>query len=276
MILDADRSQAATLIDEAVLSGAAKYKACAELGITIRTYQRWMAAGVIKSDGRPDSVRPIPKNKLTLTERKRLVDTMNSEAYKSLPASQMVAALPDEGIYLASESTCYRVLHEEKLQHRRGRGQINDRKVATTHSASGPNQLWSWDITWLPAPAKGVHFYLYLILDVFSRKMVGWEIHDEESAVHAATLIRRTHLREDIRDKPLILHSDNGSPMKGASMLETLYQLGIATSFSRPRVSNDNAYSESILKTCKYRPDYPYKGFLSIAEARDWVLKFSH
>jgi putative transposase len=162
------------------------------------------------------------------------------------------------------------------LPHRRGRGQINDRKVATTHSASGPNQLWSWDITWLPAPAKGVHFYLYLILDVFSRKMVGWEIHDEESAVHAATLIRRTHLREDIRDKPLILHSDNGSPMKGASMLETLYQLGIATSFSRPRVSNDNAYSESILKTCKYRPDYPYKGFLSIAEARDWVLKFSH
>jgi putative transposase len=111
MILDADRSQAFTLIDEAVLSGAAKYKACAEMGITIRTYQRWMAAGVIKSDGRPDSVRPIPKNKLTLGERKRLVDTMNSEAYKSLPASQMVAALADEGIYLASESTCYRVLH---------------------------------------------------------------------------------------------------------------------------------------------------------------------
>ena len=123
---------------------------------------------------------------------------------------------------------------------------------------------------------KGFHFYLYLILDVFSRKIVGWEIHDEESAAHAAKLIRRTHLREDIRDKPLILHSDNGSPMKGASMLETLYQLGVATSFSRPRVSNDNAYSESIFKTCKYRPDYPYKGFLNIDQARDWVLKFSH
>jgi len=206
MILDADRLQAVTLIDEAVLSGAAKYKACTELGITIRTYQRWMFAGHIKSDGRPDSVRPMPKNKLWLAERKQLVDTMNSDAYKSLPASQMVPALADEGIYLASESTCYRVLHEEKLQHRRGRGQINDRKVATTHSATGPNQLWSWDITWLPGPAKGFHFYLYLILDVFSRKIVGWEIHDEESSVHAATLIRRTHLREDIRDKPLILH----------------------------------------------------------------------
>jgi len=138
------------------------------------------------------------------------------------------------------------------------------------------NELWSCDIRWLLGPAKGFHFYLYLILDVFSRKMVGWEIHDEESAAHAATLIRRAHLREDIRDKPLILHSDNGSPMKGVSMLETLYQLGVATSFSRPRVSNDNAYSESIFKTCKYRPDYPYKGFLSIAEARDWVLKFSY
>jgi putative transposase len=175
MILDADRLQAVTLIDEAVLNGAAKYKACAELGITIRTYQRWIVTGSIKSDGRPDSVRPVPKNKLSLTERKRLVDTMNSPAFKSLPASQMVPALADEGIYLASESTCYRVLHEEKLQYRRGRGQINDRKVATTHSASGPNELWSWDITWLPGPAKGFHFYLYLILDVFSRKIVSWK-----------------------------------------------------------------------------------------------------
>jgi putative transposase len=256
-----------------VLNGAAKYKACAELGITIRTYQRWTVTGSIKSDRRPDSIRPVPKNKLSLTERKRLVDTMNSAAFKSLPASQMVPALADEGIYLASESTYYRVLHEEKLQYRRGRGQINDRKVATTHSASGPNELWSWDITWLPGPAKGFHFYLYLILDVFSRKIVGWEIHDEESAARAATLIRRSHLRENIRDKPLVLHSDNGSPMKGDLMLETLY---VATSFSRPRVSNDNAYSESIFKTCKYRPDYPYKGFLSITEARDWVLQFSH
>ena len=276
MILDTDRMQAVSLIDEAVSSGAAKYKACAELGITIRTYQRWMVGGSIKSDGRPDSVRPVPKNKLSRAERERLIDTMNSAAFKSLPASQMVPALADEGIYLASESTCYRVLHEEKLQHRRGREQTNDRKAATTHSATGPNQLWSWDITWLPGPAKGFHFYLYLILDVFSRKIVGWEIHDEESAAHAAKLIQRTHLREDIRDKPLILHSDNGSPMKGASMLETLYQLGVATSFSRPRVSNDNAYSESIFKTCKYRPDYPYKGFLNIDQARDWVLKFSH
>ena len=152
MILDTDRMQGVSLIDEAVLSGAAKYKACAELGITIRTYQRWIADGGVKSDGRPDSVRPVPKNKLSQAERQRLVDTMNSAAFKRLPASQMVPALADEGIYLASESTCYRVLHEEKLQHRRGREQMNNRKVATTHSATGPNQLWSWDITWMCNP----------------------------------------------------------------------------------------------------------------------------
>lgn len=111
---------------------------------------------------------------------------------------------------------------------------MNNRKSATTHSAIGHNQLWSWVFTWMPGPAKGFHFYLYLILDVFSRKIVGWEIHKEESAVHAAKLIRRTHLREYMTDKPLILHSDNSSPMKGASMIETLYRLGVATSFSRP------------------------------------------
>ncbi len=162
------------------------------------------------------------------------------------------------------------------MQNKRGRSQVKEAKIPTAHTATGPNQVWCWDITWCPGPAKGVYFYLYLILDVFSRKIVGWEIHEEESAENAAKLIRRTHLREEVHGQPLVLHSDNGSPMKGSSMLETLYQLGVATSFSRPRVSNDNAYAESIFKTCKYRPDYPYKGFLSITEARDWVLQFSH
>ncbi len=157
-----------------------------------------------------------------------------------------------------------------------GRSQVNGAKQPTTHTANGPNQVWCWDITWLPGPAKGIYYYLYLILDIYSRKIVGWESHEDESAQNAAKLIRKAHLREEVQDKPLVLHSDNGSPMKGSSMLETLYQLGVATSFSRPRVSNDNAYAESIFKTCKYRPDYPYKGFESIEKARDWVLTFSH
>jgi putative transposase len=136
--------------------------------------------------------------------------------------------------------------------------------------------VWCWDITWLPGPAKGLHHYLYLILNIFSRKIVGWEIHNEESAENASISIKKTYLKESVRDSPVILHSDNGSPMKGSSMLEALYSLCVVSSFSRPRVSNDNAYAESVFKTCKCRPDYPYKGFSTVDVARDWVLKFSH
>ena len=276
MILDSARIQAVELISEAVFSGAARFKACAELEISVRTYQRWIVEGGVKSDGRPSAHRPAPKNKLSNEERDHLLDTVNSDEFKSLPPSQIVPALADKGVYIASESTYYRVLHEEKLQNARGRSQIKERKAPTTHCATGANQVWCWDITWLPGPAKGLHFYLYLILDIFSRKIVGWEIHDEESAENASRLIKKSHLKEGVRDSPLVLHSDNGSPMKGSSMLETLHNLGVVSSFSRPRVSNDNAYAESIFKTCKYRPGYPYKGFLTIEEARDWVLKFSH
>lgn len=276
MILDSARIQAVKLVNEAVSSGAPKFKACRELGISVRTYQRWTVDGNIKTDGRPISQRPEPKNKLSKAERDNILAIVNSDDFKSLPPSQIVPTLADEGIYLASESTYYRVLHEEKQQNARGRSQIKERKVPTTHCATGPNQVWCWDITWLPGPAKGLHFYLYLILDIFSRKIVGWEIHDDESAENASILIKKAHLKEGVKDNPLVLHSDNGSPMKGSSMLETLYSLGVVSSFNRPKVSNDNAYAESIFKTCKYRPDYPYKGFSTIDEARSWVLKFSH
>ena len=130
--------------------------------------------------------------------------------------------------------------------------------VITTHNASKANELWCWDISWLPGPAKGIYFYLYMIMDVFSRKIVGFEVHENESADNAALLIRKSVLSEAIPNGPLVLHSDNGSPMKGASMLSMLDRLGVAASFSRPRVSNDNAYSESLFRTVKYRPDYPY------------------
>ena len=276
MILDPDRQRAVLLIKEAVISGAAAYRACQELGITMRTYQRWAIDDHVKSDGRPHSVRPEPKSKLSLSEREAILKVVNSERYGSLPPSQIVPSLADEGVYIASESSFYRVLHEHKQQHARGRAQRAVRKEATTHTATGPNELWCWDITWLPGPVKGIYYYLYLILDVYSRKIVGWEINDHESSESAAILVRKTHLREGVGLKPLVLHSDNGSPMKGSSLLETLYELGVASSYSRPRVSNDNAYAESIFRTCKYRPSYPYKGFADLQEARGWVLEFTH
>ena len=148
MILDSVRIQAVGLISEAVASDAARFRACAELEISVRTYQRWTVDGNIKTDGRPSSQRPEPKNKLSEMERDNLLAVFNSDEFKSLPPSQIVPALADRGVYIASESTCYRVLHEEKLQNARGRSQIKERKSPTTHCATGQNQVWCWDITW--------------------------------------------------------------------------------------------------------------------------------
>jgi transposase InsO family protein len=256
--------------------GAARYKACQELGMSVRTYQRWVEVGGVKPDGRAGARRESPQNKLSLEERACVIATINSARFKDLPPSQIIPALADEGKYIASESSFYRIMHEEKQQNHRGRAKSPESKPISTHVAMSANEVWCWDITWLPGPVRGLYFYLYLILDLFSRKIVGWEIHEEESSENASTLVRKAHLREGVGDYPLILHSDNGSPMKGASLLTTLYRLNVASSYSRPRVSNDNAFAESIFRTCKYRPNYPYQGFTDIAQAREWVLQFVH
>ena len=254
-------------------------KACEILVITGRTYYRWQdLAKKYNSyeDRRSYADHSNPANKLTPDERQRLLDTVNEERFASMPPCQIVPALADEGEYIASESTFYRVLHEEKMQHHRGRSQEpgKHRKPASYY-ATAPNQVWTWDITYLAGPVKGIFFYLYLIIDIFSRNIVGWEVWEEESAEHASELIKRASLAQKrLTTKPLVLHSDNGSPMKGATMLETLYALGITPSNSRPRVSNDNPYSESLFKTLKYRPNYQPKGFASIEDARNWCRLF--
>ena len=274
MIGALDRTRAVRLIKETVDAGARTASACKEMGISMRTFQRWTQESEVKPDGRPGADRPPPDTKLTQQERQAVLDTLNSPAYRSLPPSQVVPALADEGRYIASESTFYRILREEGQQQHRGRSQAPKNRPVSTHCATGPNQVWCWDITWLPGPAKGTYYYLYLILDLFSRKVVGWEVHEQESSKLAAHLLHRAYLRESIGGVSLILHSDNGSPMKGASLVEMLYRLGVVKSHSRPRVSNDNAYVESIFRTCKYRPDYPYRGFATLDDARAWVLKF--
>jgi putative transposase len=269
-----ERCHAVELIKEAVEAGARKSKACEVIGINVRSYQRWCKEGQVKADGRPIAVHPQQTHALTQKEREKVLDVLNSPEYASMPPSQVVPRLADAGTYYCSESTMYRILHAEKQQNHRGRSKQPEKKPLSTHVATGPNHVWCWDITWLPGPAKGIYFYLYLMLDLFSRKVVGWEVHEEESAENASRLLRKACLKEGISTNPLVLHSDNGSPMKGASMLETMYSLGVVSSFSRPRVSNDNAYAESIFRTCKYRPSYPYKGFADLAEAREWVLEF--
>lgn len=278
MISTSDRNKAIALIEAAVESGAKLFNACKELGITERTYYRWMkqlkTIGTIE-DLRPTAKRPDPANKLTTEERNEIIDTVNKPKFASMPPCEIVPALADQGEYIASESTFYRVLKEQKMQNHRGRSEEPKKRPISTHVAVAPNQIWMWDITYLNGPIKGKFYYLYLISDLYSRDIVGWEVWEEESAEHASELIRRTALSQRVLSTdPLVLHSDNGSPMKGATMLATLYQLGITPSNSRPRVSNDNPYAESLFKTLKFRPNYQPKGFRSLDDARLWCANF--
>lgn len=271
-----DRMEIVALIDKAVASGARQFKACAELGLHARTFQRWTSPdGEVREDRRPTAARPAPTNRLTQEERDVIVDTCNGPEFASLPPSQIVPILADRGEYIGSESSLYRVLRERGQAQRRGRAKAPHRpKPPASFEAKGPCEVWSWDITWLPGPALGVFFYLYMIVDIFSRKIVGWEIHESESSASAAKLLERAIWAEGCIIKPVVLHSDNGSPMKGATMKVTMSRLGVTASFSRPRVSNDNPFSEALFRTCKYVPGYPADGFATLEEARIWVQDF--
>jgi len=229
-----------------------------------------------RGDQRPARVQK-PSNRLSVVERGQLLAVANCAEFANLPPSQIVPRLVDQGIYLASESTFYRVLKEEKqLSHRGAERPAQTRSKPRALAATAPGQLYSWDITYLPTPVKGVYFYLYLFMDIFSRKIVGWQIYDVESSELTGEVVRDICARENIAPDQVVLHSDNGSPMKGATMLATLQALGVMPSFSRPSVSNDNPFSESLFKTLKYRPAYPRAAFDSLLAARQWVGGFVH
>jgi transposase InsO family protein len=261
------------LIDEACTQGARRDRACALLGLSVRTLQRWRREGEVVADGRLNSGRE-PVNKLSAAERARVLAIANSAPFCSLAPSQIVPALADQGEYVASESSFYRILREADQLAHRGRAKPRTHQAPKAHSATQPNRLWSWDITYLATTVQGLFFYLYLIMDVYSRKIVGWEVYESESSDYAGAVFRNAYLREGVAGETLVLHSDNGSPMKGATMLATLQRLGVMPSFSRPSVSDDNPYSEALFKTLKYHPVYPSKPFETLDQARDWVLSF--
>jgi putative transposase len=268
-----DRKSAMTLIEEASKNGARKYKACELLGVTLRTVQRWQDTG--EMDQRKGAGRVVG-NKLTSKERELILSTVNSHEYCDLPPCQIVPRLADKGVYIASESTIYRILREEKQLAHRGLSKPAKHKKPEQRKACGANQLWSWDITYLPSRVRGIYYYLYMIMDVYSRKIVGWSIHHEQSADHAAHLIKQSCFDEGIERNQVTLHSDNGTPMKGSTMLAMLETLGVTPSFSRPSVSDDNPFSEALFKTLKYRPNFPITDkFGTIFDARSWVIKFS-
>ena len=273
MISAPDRQEAMTLIRQAVQAGARQHLACRELGLSTRTLQRWQHRAV---DGRPEAQRPAPPNQLSQEERRAVLDAANRTGFASLTPHQIVPKLADEGVYVASESTFYRVLKAAGQAARRGRSQPPRKHGLTTHRADGPNQVWCWDITWMPTTVKGQYFYWYMMKDIYSRKLVVNEVHESESAEHAGALLKRGCLKEQTAGRPLVLHSDNGTAMKGATMLASMQQLGVMPSFSRPRVSNDNAYAEALFKTAKYCPLWPERPFDTLDQARQWVLRFVH
>jgi len=261
------------LVDETVAAGARQSRACAQLNIEPRTLQRWRSQD-IGDDGRVGPKSP-PSNRLTTKERARVLEIANSPENRDLSPKQIVPRLADQGEYVASESTIYRILREEKqMGHREPSRAPSKPYRPQEYAATGPNQVWSWDITYLRTPVRGLFYYLYVVLDVWSRKIVAWTIEKEESAERAVAMISAACEREGVRRHQLAIHSDNGSPMKSATLLAFLQGIGVVPSFSRPSVSNDNPFSESLFRTAKYRPEYPRKPFDSLEHARRWATWF--
>jgi putative transposase len=225
--------------------------ACEALGVSRATYYRSRRP---KPPRRP---RPPPPRALDRAERRAVVDTLNSDRFADQAPAQVHAALLDEGSYLCSVRTMYRILDENELVRER-RDQLRHPAYAKPHLvATRPNQLWSWDITKLLGPVSWSYFYLYVILDVFSRYVVGWMLADRESAELAKRLIEETCKKEQISPGQLDLHADNGPAMQSKLLAQLLCDLSVTKTHSRPHVSDDNPFSESQFKTMKYRPEFP-------------------
>ena len=244
----AQRNTILELVDAAVENGARYKKACNVIGIAASTLRRWRPAGsAVKQDGRPDAIRPIPARRLSDEERKILVDTCNSPEYASLPPSQIVPALADKGIFIGSEATVYRELKRIGQLSHRGRAKARRKTSApTTHLATAINQVWMMDVTWLPSRVKGKFYYLYMVEDLFSRFGVNWEVFEQENSENTCHVIEQSMWREKCSLNPPTLHRDNGSVLKSQTVMQKLHDLGIGSSHSRPRVSNDNAFIESM------------------------------
>jgi putative transposase len=240
MIALEDRQRTAQWLEAACRDGARLKLACEVAGIDTRTVQRWKAGnGLARGDGRPQALRPACAHALSVEERQRILELANEPRFAELPPARIVPMLADEGTYIASESSFSRVLRAHGQVRHRGRSKAPQRsRPPSTHVATGSRQLWCWDLTFLASRVLGQWFYLYVILDVYSRKIVGFEVHENDSSDHAVDLLRRTALSEGLHTlarKP-VLHGDNGATMKATTVLAMLHWLGIKPSYSRPCV----------------------------------------
>ena len=256
-------------VAEAVIAGARESQACELVGLSLRSVQRWRAGKL--EDKRKGATKQTAR-KLTAQETQQVYDTANQERFADKTPEQIVATLCQEGTYIASPRTFCRILRARNALNRR-----QDIKTPSPHSkpdqrvATAPNQVWTWDITWLASNVKAHFHYAYVIMDIYDRSIVGWAIHDTEDGLHSRALFERTCLLQ--RACPKFVHSDNGGPMKAFTLVEFLYSKHILPTTNRPRVSNDNAFSESLFKTLKYRASYP-RCFTSILTSMTWFAGF--
>jgi putative transposase len=240
---------------------------CAALSVPRATYYRWR-----KPKASVPVTRRLPRA-LPPEERRQVLAMLHDNRFADLPPAEVYATLLDEGKYVCSMRTMYRILTEQAEVKERRRQLQHPRYAAPELLATSPNQLWSWDITKLKGPVKWTYFYLYVVLDVFSRYVVGWLTALQDSATLAQRLIEQTCARQGVEKGTLTIHADRGSSMIAKSVALLLTDLGVTKTHSRPHVSNDNPYSESQFKTLKYHPEFPDR-FGSLQDARSFLLDF--
>jgi putative transposase len=261
-----------SIVAELTQQGIQVKTACSALAVPRSSYyhRRQARSAVATLRCQPNSPRA-----LSAEERQEVRETLNSERFADSAPRQVYGMLLDEGQYLCSVSTMYRILHEHE-EVRERRNQLRHPNYAKPQLlATAPNQVWSWDITKLRSPIKWTYFYLYVILDIFSRYVVGWMVAERETAALARQLVRESCAKQDIAQAKLTLHADRGSPMIAKSMAQLLVALGVAKTHGRPHTPDDNPFSEAHFKTLKYRPDFPAV-FGSIQDARVWARSFFH
>lgn len=259
------------LIDEAVADGARLKPACHTVEISFKSYLRWRSGKFV--DLRKGAAKTVPR-KLSEEEIEIFYQTANEVRFRDMTPEQIVAILAEEGIWLGSARTLYRILKKKQalVPRSESKSGTGTRKPPEL-TATGPNQVWSWDMTWLKSKVSGLFYFAYVIIDIFSRKIVGWSIEDREDAELAQKLFRR--VIRDLRVVPEFVHADNGGAMKGYTLVSFLYALNIGLTYSRPRVSDDNPFIESFFKTLKYNVGYP-KHFSDETAARQWFARFIH
>lgn len=260
-----------SVVDEAVGHGCRLWIACNDIGYSVRTINRWRN----NPDGdRRSGPLTVPRNSLTPEERQKVIEVCTSPEMRDMSPRVIVPALADKGEYIASEASFYRILGQNKMLQHRERSAPKTSREPNNHVANGPNQVWSWDITFLKTYIRGIFFKAYVFMDIFSRQIVGARVFEVESSEIAAKVFRELCDRNGVSTSGIVLHSDNGSSMKGGTMLALLHELGVTPSFSRPNISDDNPYSESLFRTMKYHVKYPTSGFSSVEAAQEWIDDF--